>query len=426
MQKVREDFLHFIWKYRRFNAENLQTSTGEPLEIIHMGMHNHHAGPDFENARIKINGTIWAGQVEIHVSASEWFKHKHQDDRAYDNVILHVVLEEDVRIKMRNDTLLPTLVLKDRIMPGLVGKYLEIQHAKLKIPCQKLLHLSDELSRNLCIDRTLIHRIERKTAHIEAILDRNKNNWQESFYQMLARGYGSKLNAEAFEVLARITPLNLIARHHDSLLQIEALLYGQSGLLDDTFKDEYPNRLKTEYAYLQKLYKLRPMMHSVWKFARLRPASFPTLRISQLATLLYRSQGLLGLVLDIQRYEDLATLIITESSSYWRTRYNFDTLAEKPTPASPGDDWFHHQVINTIVPFLFVYGRRTGHDRYERMAIDWLEQIPAEDNTILDFWRSQGFGIKHAGESQALIELYNEFCQKQKCLSCVIGASILK
>lgn len=422
---MREDLLHYLWRTRRFEGTNLHTTQGEPLLILQPGTHNTDGGPDFTNARLRLGDTTWAGNVEIHLLASDWRRHGHQQDRAYDNVILHVVMEEDEPIIRTNGERIPCLEMRQLIPTKLATTYQKLLHNEHWIPCQH--HFSDvsEMTKSLWLERLLVERLEHKTTVIAQALARNNNNWEETFYQMLARNFGLKTNAEPFELLATSMPLLTLMKHKSSLLQIEALLFGQAGLLARDFADAYPNQLKKEYAFLQKKYQLTPLLGESWKFLRMRPASFPTIRIAQLATLIFQTNHLFSKMLAAADVTELENMFELKLSNYWRTHYVFDKES-KPSPKQLGKNTIHLFVINTIAPLLFLYGKLRGEERFQDRAFALLETLPAERNQIIQQWSSLGMEPNTAYETQALLQLKNQYCNQKRCLDCAIGNAILK
>lgn len=422
---MREDFLHFVWRLRRFRLTELKTTTGQALEIIHPGQHNHHAGPDFLDARIRIDGTLWAGNVEMHLRSSEWQAHKHQDDPNYNNVILHVVLEEDVIIRHQDGEPIPCLDLRNYLPVGLAKQYLRLLHSEQWIPCQQQLYTVPEITFNLWLDRLLIERLEERTLALEERLDRNGGDWEETFYQSLAWGFGLKVNADPFLMLAESLPLKTLLRHKNSLPQIEALLFGQAGLLEEDFTDDYPQQLQREYEFLKQKYQLQPLSANHWKFMRMRPANFPSVRIAQWATLLFRTGQLFSKMLVAQNLREIENAFVVELSNYWQTHFRFDK-ASKKNAKSLGKTRIHLLVINIIAPFIFLYGKKRGADIYQERALRLMEAVPAESNHIVAEWRALGITAKQAGQSQALLQLKNSYCNEKRCLDCAIGCSILK
>jgi len=422
---MREDFLHYLWRTKRFHLDNLQSTQGEPLQIADFGKHNHHAGPDFLEAKVKIGETLWAGHVEIHLNASEWIAHKHQEDKAYDNVILHVVLEEDHPIYRDSGERIPCLELRKRIPPKIVKTYQKIVHNEHWIPCQHHFYSVSDIAKSMWLDRLLVERLEQKTVHIAQRLAQHNNAWEEVFYQILARNFGVKVNADPFELLAQSTPLNIFGKHKNNLFQIEALLFGQAGLLQKEFEDTYPKALQKEYQFLQKKYNLSPIKTESWRFMRMRPANFPSIRIAQFATLIHQSTHLFSKILEVESVKAIEKLFKVSLSDYWLNHYVFDkaTAERKKTL---GKSTIHLLIINTIVPFLFLYGTHKSIESYRDKALRLLEELKPEKNSIIEQWKMLGMEPETAYQTQALLQLKNEYCNKKRCLECSIGNSILK
>ncbi len=421
---MQEDFLHYLWRLKRFDLTDLRTTQGEPIEIRETGQLNIHAGPDFTDARIRIGDTLWAGNVEMHLQASDWRRHGHQQDKAYDNVILHVVLEEDEPVLRSNGNRLPCLELKKRVPRGLSGIYSRLMRSEYWIPCQPQFPETAELTRQLWLDRLLVERLEEKTAAIRRSLQQHNADWDAAFYHWLARGFGMRVNADPFERLARSLPLKLMLKHRDRLFQLEALLFGQAGLLKEDWQDGYPRRLRKEYAHLADLYGLAPMEGVAWKFLRLRPANFPTVRIAQLATLLHQSGHLFSKMLAAQNVREIENMFEVRLSNYWKTHYVFDKVST-PQPKTLGRDAVHLLIINTIAPFLFLYGAERREERYQDRALQLLEEVPAEKNHIVRRWEELGVKPESAYQSQALLQLKKHYCDEHRCLQCAIGHAIL-
>ncbi len=421
---MKEELLHYLWRTKRFNFTHLPTTQGEVIQILYTGDYNTHAGPDFLNARIRIGNTTWAGNVEMHLCASEWLRHGHAADKAYDNVILHVVLEEDVPILRASGERIPCLEMKALIEPKLSSKYLELLHSEYWIPCQTQFAQVSEMTRTLWLERLLVERLEQKTEIIAQALARNQQNWEETFYHLLARNFGMQVNMEPFELLAKSTPLLLLAKHKNSLMQIEALLFGQAGLLESDFEEAYPNQLKKEYAFLQKKYHLTPLRGESWKFLRLRPANFPTVRIAQFAKLLFQSNHLFSKMLAAASVEEIENMLELKLSNYWLTHYRFDKISPKRAKKL-GKNTIHLLIINTIVPFLFLYGKYKSEERYQDRAFALLEQLPPEENNIIEHWQTLGVKPESAYQTQALLQLKKHYCTAKKCLNCSIGNAIL-
>jgi hypothetical protein len=422
---VPEEFLHFIWENRLFFSENLQTVKGEPLDILSTGRRNTNSGPDFFNAKVKIDDTVWAGNVEIHKKASDWAKHHHSPDKAYGNVILHVVEQADKTILRENQTEIAALELA---WPEQYTKnYQKLLEAKTWVACQHAFTSFDPLLLKLGFNRLMIDRLEDKTDEIMIRLEKNQSNWNETFYQMLARMFGFRVNAAPFEMLARTLPLKLLAKHKNSLFQLEAMLVGASGLLnEELFGDKYFMNLRNESEFLSKKYSLKRIEAHLWKFMRMRPVNFPTIRISQLAGLIYRSHSLFARIIECDDLKSLQKLFEVKASSYWDFHYRFNRPAPRAFPKELGDDSINTIITNVIIPFLFVYGEKQSQHHLKNRALDFLEKLPPENNTIVRKWQALGVEARSAFETQALLQLKNKNCDKKQCLMCPIGNQLIK
>jgi len=416
---MQEAFIQFIWRMQLFTASTLTTTDGEQISVINRGTLNTDSGPDFLHARIRIGDTLWVGNVEIHLRSSVWLSHKHHVDRAYDNVILHVVYEHDMP---QSD--IPTLELKNIIDNSLIDRYELMMQTASWIPCAKTIaHVPPVIIRQH-LNRMLAERLEEKALRFEQRLMLNSNDWEETCYQLIARSFGTNVNADPFERLARSLPLKTILKHHDQPLQIEALLFGQAGLLEGNFKSVYPHRLRAEYIFLKKKYGLESIRALEWKFLRMRPANFPTIRLSQLAAFLAGREKVFSHILELRSVKEAMALFAVEASPFWQEHYHFKK-ATKKAPGGIGTDLVHLQVINTFAPLLFLYGKQTGNSDFIVRATDLLEQVPAENNSIVRQWKELGIHAKHAGESQALLHLKNEHCAHKHRLDCAVGYRIL-
>lgn len=423
---MKEDFLHYIWKYKLFNTSNLVTQEGEAIEVINFGMHNTDAGPDFFNGKVKIGSTVWAGNIELHINSSDWVKHNHQNDKAYDNVVLHVVYNNDKDILDKEGNAIPTLELKDLIDKNLIAKHNNlICQSDSDIPCGMQIKDIDSFTINSWLDRLAIERLERKSSEIQASLHQNKNDWEETFYQYLFKYFGLKVNALPFELLAQNTPLKIIEKHH-TIFSIEALLFGQGGYLENDVVDEYHNKLKKEYQFLKAKFDLTPLEFSTWKMLRLRPSNFPTIRISQLANLLSKDTRLFAKIIAADSVKELQNLFNVKASIYWDTHYQFGEAVENDTEKKLGEATINSIIINVIVPFTFVYGKAKQSEAIVEKSLKLLESIKAENNVIVKNWKALGVKSNNAMQTQSLIELKNNYCSKKKCLICSIGNKILQ
>lgn len=422
---MKEELLHYIWRFQAYQSTSLCTTQQESLQIIKPGFYNTDAGPDFRESEIILGTTRWYGHVEIHLRSSDWIKHGHTEDLAYQNVILHVVLEEDEPILRANGTRIPCLELQTRIRPELLHTYRKLYQKPSTIPCAGMLPRVPELTRRLWLDRLQIERLEARAQRTLQCLEENTGDWETTFYQLLGRGLGLRVNQEAFQELTRRTPLAILRRHRDQLFQLEALLFGQAGLLPTDGEDSYPLELRKEYLFLQKKYQLTPMTGQEWKFSRMRPAGFPTIRIAQLAMLLHRTDHLFSRMVVVERVSDIYHILAVKVSNYWATHYRFGkltTFAEKRL----GKQAIDQIIINIIVPFLFAYGQVRASEKHRERAGQLLEQVAAEGNHILRAWKKLGMEAGHAGDSQALLQLRKEYCDAHRCLECGIGTWLLR
>ena len=421
-----EDFLHYVWQFRSFDYSELQTADGEKLEIINPGLLNKNAGPDFSHSKINIGDTLWAGSVEIHLKSSDWVKHNHQSDQSYENVILHVVYEHDMEIKRMDGTLLPVLALKNRISADLIRKYENLFLNLTDFPCVAQIQHVDQLIVDSFLSRTLLERFEQKTNSLKETLSELNGNWDETFYRFMARNFGFKVNALPFELLAKAVPQNIYAKHKDNPLQIEALVFGAAGFLNDQFEEEYPQKLKTEFQFLQKKYQIKPLEVSIWKFMRMRPQNFPTIRLAQFAALIIKANHLFSKIIDIKNVAELQALFEKlPVNEYWKTHYHFKKVAIG-VKTQIGKTSVDAILLNTVALFLFAYGKYTDAQFYISRAIKLLELLPAEENAITDKFKVAGVKIENAFASQGILQLKKQYCDQKKCLTCGIGIKLLK
>lgn len=424
--KFSEYFLHFIWQFRLFNTAGLCCTDGEALEVLHPGFLNQDAGPDFNLAKIAVGNTTWAGQVEIHLQSSDWTLHGHHNDAAYDSVILHVVYRHDKPIYRSDGTLLPTLELEGRFFPGLLNNYRNLMASGRTFPCAQHIAGVDPLIVNSFLTRLIVERLEEKSAELFGMLKSNKGNWAQTFYSFLARNFGFKVNAVPFGLLADALPFHLLYKHKDNAMQVAALIFGQAGFLGQEFSDEYPKQLQKEYLFLRNKYRLQPVNKSLWKFLRMRPQNFPTVRLAQFAALITKTDHLFSKILEVQSlkavYELFGALPV---NPFWKNHYHFSKPAANVI-VQPGIASVHNIVINTVCLFLFSYGKYTDQPLFVNRALDFLENIPAENNTIIRLYRDAGLKITNAFSSQAVLQLNKCYCTQKKCLNCGIGIKILK
>ena len=424
-----EAFIHYIWRTRRFDREALALADGTPVDILQFGNYNIGDGPDFSEGRVRIGDTLWAGHIEMHIKSSDWHHHRHQFDPGYDNVVLHVVWEDDEPVLNARGVALPTLIIADRVDAQLIGRYEELAANEHAIPCESHLDAVPDLVLSGWIERMMLQRLERKTGELHDLLVSKRSDWDAAFFHQLGRCLGLPLNAGAMDQLMEALPVNLLQRYRTDQVALEALLLGTAGLLEEDYLDEYPRQLRREYEHLAHKHKLRGLHRSIWNFRGLRPASFPTMRLVQLAAVLRVHPGVfqpfLDAVAETNPASQMTRLLECEPHPYWRSHY----LPDRPSQERKkviGKSAAQTVLINAVVPFLFLYGRLQGRSELEEAAIALLESLPAERNTIIKQWRSVGIVAENAAETQALLTLRKEYCQPRRCLECAIGHCQLK
>jgi hypothetical protein len=418
-ESMTERLLQFIWQFQYFNKGELQTTAGEELQIIFPGNYNTNQGPDFNDAKIKIGKTTWAGNIELHLLSSDWKKHKHQNDKNYNNVILHVVWEDDFP-----DYNIPVLKLNNRVAKILLQRYEELMNTQGFIPCERTIASIKPIVLQSWKERLLAERLIRKSAIVETFLNQNNRHWEETFWWLLAKNFGIKINADAFEAMARSISVNILAKHKNQIHQLEALLMGQANLLDDKFKEDYPLMLKKEYEFHKTKYKLKAGSINSF-FLRMRPANFPTIRLAQLAMLIHQSEHLFSKIKDANSLNDVKNWLDVTANDYWHYHYRFDETSSFKKK-NLGTAMTNNILVNTVCTVLFAYGHFHNEQKYKDRAIQWLEEITAESNSITKGFQQVGLENKNAHDSQALIELKNEYCGKKRCLDCAIGNALLK
>ncbi len=422
---MKEDFLTFLWKNRLINHENLVLASGEPVEVLHPGTENLDAGPDFFSAKIKIGGTIWVGNVEIHLKSSAWLQHKHHLNEQYHNIILHLVHDNDCHLEEIKQKNINVLEIKDYYDKSLFERYEVLVKAKSWIPCQNQINGVDDFLVRNWLERLMVERLEGKSREVSDYLAFFKNDWEQTFFYFLAKNLGFRVNSAPFGILAQRTPYLLLKKNSDDLQKLEAILLGQAGLLSENHNDSYARILNKEYKYQLGKYGLEPIPGSLWKFSKLRPANFPTIRISQLAALLHRTRHFFRNVVEAQTIEEIHSLFSAKVSDYWETHYTFDKESTRRSKGL-GASSIQNIIINTVAPVLFVYGRQANNERTSHKAIEFLVATPAEVNSIIERWSSVGVSPFNASESQALLELYKFYCSQRKCLECHIGVNLVR
>lgn len=419
-----EGFLYFIWQFLLFKKEDIIAITGEKIEIIHQGTRNYASGPDFFNARIKINDLVWAGNVEMHLKSSDWIAHNHQNDPAYKNVILHVVYDHDCNIQLNDGNTIPVIQLD--FSTFLLQRYHALIKNKHNIHCTGQTKDIEPFKIKSYLSSIAVERLYEKSNTFKNLLISNKNDWEETFYIALAKNFGFNTNSLPFEMLARAVPLHILYKHKSSLLQIEALLYGQSGLLENIENaNEYINKLLKEWIFLQKKYSLKPLDSSIWKFSGTRPNNFPSLRISQFAHVLFNRMPLFRFIIDNKANNEVIELFNITASEHWDNWFSFSA----PSPQIPkrlGKSSFNNIIINTLSPFLYLYGTEKDNQDYIDLALELLETVPPENNTIINQWKNAGIIPVNAMETQALLQLYKKYCSNLRCIECTLGSTLIQ
>ena len=418
-----EQLLHYVWKHKIFPLKELKTTTGQQVEVIDTGLANTDAGPDFFNAKLKLDGVLWIGNIEIHERSSDWFKHGHHADAGYNSVILHIASEIDTEISRSNGERIPQIQL---ICPEAVRtNYKELLETDSYPRCYRIIPSLSPFTAHSWMSALQMERFEQKATLLNERLKRCQGNWEDAFFITLARNFGFGLNGDAFETWAHQLPFRAVDKHRNDLFQIEAIFFGQAGILEDSDGDGYYLRLKKEYTYLQHKFGLIPMDASLWRFLRLRPANFPHIRIAQLACLYHRAYGLLSRIMETETLQGVRDILKGGTSEYWLTHYTFGGSSPS-RPKTLSNTSLDLLIINTVVTFLYAYGLHKGNRVLCARAGSFLEELKAENNYITRMWEQCGMKASNAADSQALIQLKKEYCDKKKCLYCRIGYEYLK
>jgi hypothetical protein len=420
-----EDFLHFVWKRQMFDASDWYADTGEKVEVLHPGMHNFDSGPDFSHARIRIGGQVWVGNVEIHQRLSDWDDHRHGSDAAYDSIILHVVYEQDVLSLENVKHAFPTVSLQGRIREAHYDSYLHLMQSPSKYPCANLISSVDVSLKSMMLDRMLVEKLEYR--HWDIMRSRSGNDWEETMYQQIARSLGLKINSDPMLWLARCVPFRLATRYRNDIEQVEALLLGSSGLLEreDIQVDEKLLHYRSEFAHLKHKHQIDALPHLVWKFFRLRPPSFPYVRIAQLAALIAARPLFFEQLKAAERIEELQDFFQVEASEYWSTHY----LPGKHSPKASnkiGQTTIDRILINGVLPVLFSFAMTHKNFDLKEKVLSFYHDLHAEQNSVTRIFASSGFELKTAGQSQGLLHLFKNYCSPKKCLQCQVGQSLLE
>ena len=429
-----EKLLHYVWKHKLLPLQQLETTDGRTVEVIDPGQHNSKdSGPDFFNSKLKIQDTLWVGNVEIHDKASDWHLHGHDHDSAYDNVVLHVVGTADKEVQTTKGEWVPQMVLQ--VPEHVKDNYEELLEEDAYPPCYRIIPQLPSIMVHSWMASLQTERLEQKTKAIEKRAKRKNGDYEAAFFTTLARNYGFGINGDAFEMWAQNLSLGAVMHHRDSLFQIEAIFMGQAGLLDeetiperyrkDADEDGYFAKLKSEYEYLAHKFSMTPVDSKIWRFLRMRPQNFPHIRISQLANMYYEGNLNLSRLIECTTIEQLQELLKTKVTPYWETHYTFGSTSTR-TQKNLSQSSINLLMINTAIPMMFAYGRHTMNEELCNRAFDLLEQLKPENNYITRMWQTCGLLVRSAGDSQALIQLKKEYCDKRDCLRCRIGYEYLK
>ena len=416
--------MQYVWKHRLWRSEDMVTNTGKKVRVVDPGLLNTDAGPDFFNAKIEIDGHMWVGNVEMHYRATDWKRHHHDSDKAYDSVILHVVAKDDAPVRRTNGELIPQLVLE--VSPQFNADYASLVGAAIEVPCATKIKQVPHLTIVEWVEGLAFERLHGKVERIHQLLDSFNGSWEDVCYVTLARNFGFGINNDAFERLARRTPLRLLGKHSDSVLQIEALLFGQAGMLDaqKPGMDSYYNQLCTEYAFLSNKFQLTPMEKESWKLFRIRPQNFPYRRIAMLAQFIEGGFRMMNRILEAEGEKEMRALFEVELSGYWIKHYTSGKPNERAT-ATLSRSSIDIILINTVAPLLYAYGELTGNYEMTDKAIKLLEDLRAESNSIVSHFVAYGIDCPDALTSQALVQLKREYCDARKCIYCKIGHHLL-
>jgi hypothetical protein len=420
---MQEDFLHYIWKHKAFSTSALKTTKDEIVAISNLGQHNFNAGPDFFNAQLSIDNQLWAGNVEIHIKSSDWYVHNHENDKAYDNVILHVVWEHDTEIFRHDNSEIPTLELKHYVNKNLLHNYERLLKSKSWINCETDFSEADDFLLNNWLERLFIERLERKSEDISKLLLQYNNDWEAVLFKMLLKNFGLKVNGESFLSLANSIDYSVVRKLQNNSSDLEALLFGQADLLSNDVQDVYQQDLQKRYAFLKQKFKLNNEGVLPLQFFRLRPPNFPTIRLSQLANLYHTHINLFSKVVAVASKDDVYKLFNIQTSEFWKSHYTFSKTS-KVSKKALSKSFIDLLVINTIIPLQFSYAKAKGKP-IEDHVFNFVKQIKIENNSIVNKFLDLKPIEKNALSSQALLQLKAEYCDKNKCLQCAVGNSLI-
>lgn len=420
---MNEYLFQYLWKHMLYRPDQLCTTDGEPVVVVHPGTQNFDAGPDFLDARIRIGNTTWAGNVELHIRTSDWYRHRHTYNPRYKNIILHVVYDHDVQL---TDAAFPTMILKDHLAEEVILQYRYLMGKTAPILCSGMVTKVPDIIWHTWFDRLLAERWEQKLQEWEALWNQSGRDWRTLLYYRLAANFGFHTNRDAFLELALSLPLKILVRHRSNLLQTEALLFGQAGLLNSKKPDAYEAALEKEYHFLRRKYQLVPMAAHRWKFMRLRPQNFPTVRIAQFAMVVHKSLELFARMMEVEDAVTIFPILDLHASAYWDHHYRFGEITAEAVEKAIGKDAIYNILINTVAPMQYLYARLQGKSSLHEKSLLLLQSLKAENNRIIREWQDIGVRVKDAARSQALLQLFNQYCSQKNCLNCAVGNRLLR
>lgn len=422
---MKEDFLHYLWKYQLVDISKLKTVKNESISVLKTGTHNHNSGPDFLNSKIELAGQVWFGNIEIHLKSSDWYVHQHETDESYDAVILHVVWEHDEDVFIKDNTPISTVELKQFVCKEILNNYQNLTTKKARwIPCENDIHNIDSFLLNNWLERLFIDRLEKKSQNIASLLQESKNDWEVVLFQLLAKNFGLKVNGESFLKLAKSIPFSIIRKERHDITKLSALLFGQAGFLSENLENPYHYELKKEYEYLKHKYQLRSISKNEFQFFRMRPSNFPTLRIAQLVALYHQHQNLFSLLMEVNSIKKLYQLFKIEVPEFWNSHFTFEKES-KNRKKKFTHSFLDLLFINTIIPLQFCY-QKSVHNFNEEQLFEKMKGLKSEKNSIILKFSELKIEAKNAFESQALLELKNNYCALKRCLECAIGNQLLR
>ncbi len=422
---MKEKFLHYVWQYKLFNQSNLITTNKENVFIVHSGIQNNNSGPDFLNAKIEIGGQLWFGNIEIHLKSSDWYAHNHEKDSNYDAVILHIVYEDDVEIFMKNNTPIPTLELKGKINKEVLVNYNKLFSKNIRwIPCEKQIGFIDDFLMNNWLERLFFERLELKSTFISELLLKSNNDFEAVLFQLLAKNFGLKVNGEAFFKLATSFEYSVLRKNQHKEKELSSLLFGQAGFLEEERTEKYYKELQETYSYLKHKHSLKNIEKNNFQFFRMRPSNFPTIRLAQLSALYFKHQHLFSKLITLNKLSDFYVLFSVEINDFWNDHFTFEKPSKKSIKKIT-KAFVDLLLINTILPLKFVYLKRIGQLDEEEL-LEFVKQMNPEKNAIITKFNEQKVASESAFETQALLQLKNNYCSTKECLQCKIGNRILR